>query len=133
MYRRPDKEPLVYILASRPNGTLYIGVTSNIYERMCQHRDGSFGGFTAKYNVKQLVYFEVHESMDSAIQRESRLKKWHRLWKIRLIEQIIPTWSDLFDPAEGVKQMGQSGQAFRDWSEDEDDNASSLGWPPSRP
>ena len=98
------------MLASQPNGTLYIGVTSNLYARMREHREGTFEGFTKKYDVKQLVYYEAHATMADAIKRESQIKKWRRLWKIRLIEQMNPTWADLFDDDEGVREIGVAGQ-----------------------
>lgn len=90
-----DFSPTVYIMASSRNGTLYIGVTSNLLQRIAQHRNASLGGFTAKYDVKMLVWFEQHSTMEHAIQREKRLKKWRRAWKLKLIESINPTWRDL--------------------------------------
>ena len=89
------KQPVVYILASEPYGTLYIGVTSNLAGRLEAHRNGSVAGFTKEYGVHILVYFEAHEDMYEAIQREKRLKKWNRAWKIRLIEEMNPEWRDL--------------------------------------
>jgi putative endonuclease len=89
------KQPVVYVLASRPYGTLYIGVTSNLAARVEAHRSGSVDGFTQEYAVHMLVYFEVHADMYEAIQREKRLKKWNRAWKIRLIEEMNPQWRDL--------------------------------------
>ena len=115
MSRYSTKEPMVYMLASKSNGTLYIGVTSNLYERMRAHREGTFEGFTKKYDVKTLVYYEVHATMENAIKRESQLKKWRRLWKIRLIEEMNPTWSDLFDEQEGMLVHGDGGQSVDDW------------------
>jgi len=91
------KQPAVYILASKRNGTLYIGVTSNLASRIEGHRSGAVDGFTKKYGVETLVYFEMHSDMYEAIQREKRLKKWNRAWKIRLIEEMNPTWADLSD------------------------------------
>ncbi len=91
------KEPAVYILASKPNGVLYIGVTSDLADRVTIHRQKLFDGFTKKYAVHRLVYYEMHETMDAAILRETRLKKWKRAWKVRLIEQMNPEWQDLFD------------------------------------
>ncbi len=75
-----EREPCVYILASGRNGTLYIGVTSNLLQRVWQHREGLVPGFTKKYGVKQLVWYEVHETMDAAIQREKQIKEWQRRW-----------------------------------------------------
>ncbi len=86
---------MVYILASKPYGTLYIGVTSNLAGRIDAHRNGSVEGFTREHGVHTLVYFEVHAGMYEAIQREKRLKKWNRAWKIRLIEEMNPEWKDL--------------------------------------
>jgi putative endonuclease len=87
----------VYILASKKNGTLYIGITSDLKRRTCLHQASSCGGFTKKYGVGRLVYFEMFDSVDYAIVREKRLKKWNRAWKLRLIEEINPEWQDLFD------------------------------------
>jgi len=93
------KQPVVYILASKPYGTLYTGVTSNLPARIEGHRNGCVDGFTKKYGVHTLVYVELHASMYEAIQREKRLKKWNRAWKIRLIEEMNPEWKDLSDQA----------------------------------
>jgi putative endonuclease len=120
-----DKSPAVYIMASRPNGTLYIGVTSDLHMRVREHKTGKIDGFTKKYGVKTLVYYECYSTMDDAILRESRLKKWKRLWKIRLIEQVNPTWSDLLDERLGLKAFGPSGLERPD--------SDLLGWPPARP
>jgi putative endonuclease len=89
------KQPVVYILASKPYGTLYVGVTSKLADRVEAHRNDSVDGFTKQYGVHALVYFEVHADMYEAIQREKRLKKWNRAWKIRLIEEMNPEWKDL--------------------------------------
>lgn len=90
------KTPCVYILASKPFGTLYSGVTSNLVQRVWQHKNGLVKGFTKRYDVRRLVWYEPHESMESAIGREKALKKWNRAWKIRLIEERNPTWTDLY-------------------------------------
>ena len=90
------KQPVVYILASKRNGTLYIGVTSDLVKRAWEHRSGSTDGFTKKYNVHTLVYFELHEDMSSAILREKQMKKWRRAWKLELIEKSNPDWKDLW-------------------------------------
>jgi putative endonuclease len=87
----------VYILASKPNGTLYIGVTSNIARRVWQHKQGLVEGFTKKYGVNRLVYCEAFARPQEAIQREKRLKKWNRAWKIQLIESTNPEWKDLYE------------------------------------
>jgi putative endonuclease len=86
----------VYILASKKNGTLYVGVTSYLVKRVLEHKSDFVEGFTKKYQVHDLVYFEVTESVKSAIAREKQLKKWHRDWKIRLIEKENPEWEDLY-------------------------------------
>jgi putative endonuclease len=85
----------VYILASKRNGTLYIGMTCDIKRRMAEHLDGSTSGFTKKYHVKRLVHLEVYGNVKDAIVREKRLKEWQRAWKIRLIEEHNPNWDDL--------------------------------------
>ena len=84
----------VYILASRRNGTLYIGMTDNLARRYSEHDVGAVPGFTRKYGVKTLVWYEVHESRETAFQRERQLKKWNRAWKLRLIERSNPNWQD---------------------------------------
>ena len=86
----------VYILASRTGGTLYIGVTNNLIRRVYEHRTGAAPGFTSKYGIRRLVYFEDHDSAETAIQREKRLKKWNRDWKVRLIEEHNPDGTDLW-------------------------------------
>jgi putative endonuclease len=90
-----EKQPCVYILASRPNGTLYIGVTSNLIGRIYQHRQKLIAGFTQRYNVHNLVWYEIHEQMETAILREKQLKNWSRVAKKRLIEMSNPMWHDL--------------------------------------
>ena len=92
-----SKNPCVYILASQKNGTLYIGVTSHLVQRIWQHKNNYVEGFTKKYCVHMLVYYELHESMEFAIQREKQMKKWKREWKIRLIEEQNPNWDDLWE------------------------------------
>jgi len=92
----PSKQPAVYILASERNGTLYIGVTSNLLQRIWQHRNDLVEGFSERYNVHNLVYFEMHENMESAIARENQIKKWNRRWKLELIEKHNPYWRDLY-------------------------------------
>ncbi len=91
------RQPAVYILASKPNGTLYIGVTSDLAKRVWQHKGDFVAGFTRDYSVHSLVYFELHEDMTAAILREKQMKKWNRDWKLRLIEQRNPEWRDLFE------------------------------------
>jgi putative endonuclease len=87
----------VYILASKRNGTLYIGMTDDLVRRVWEHRSGIIHGFTRKYGVKMLVWYEQHESRESAFQRERQMKKWNRGWKLRLVEQSNPRWRDLSD------------------------------------
>ena len=87
--------PCVYLLASGFHGTLYTGVTSNLEQRIAQHRQETMKGFTARYGVKRLVWFEVHERMEEAIVREKAIKRWHRAWKIALVVAANPTWRDL--------------------------------------
>lgn len=87
----------IYILSSCKNGTLYIGVTNDLNRRIQIHKKGLNSGFTKRYGVDRLVYFEVFESIVGAIRREKQLKKWNRLWKIQLIEKVNPAWKDLFD------------------------------------
>jgi putative endonuclease len=87
----------MYILASKPRGTLYVGVTNDLVRRVAEHRDGMVSGFTKTYNVKMLVYFEEHESVLEAIKREKQVKRWARSWKIDLIRENNPGWRDLFD------------------------------------
>ncbi len=91
-----NKQPAVYILASKRNGTFYIGVTSNLVKRIWEHRNNLVEGFTKRYGVHCLVWYEPHESMESAIQREKQLKEWKRRWKMRLIESANPNWEDLY-------------------------------------
>lgn len=90
-----DRQPCVYILASKRNGTLHIGVTSDLIRRLHEHRSGSIAGFTRDYGIKRLMWFEQHDTMEEAILREKRLKKWNRAWKITLIEDLNPHWDDL--------------------------------------
>ena len=87
----------VYIMTNRPNGTLYIGVTGNLVRRVFEHREGLLPGFTRKYNLKRLVWCEVHQDIRSAIQREKTMKHWPRRWKINVIEAMNPEWCDLWE------------------------------------
>ena len=91
------KQPAVYILASKRNGTLYTGVTSDLSKRVWRHKTDEIEGFTKKYAVHLLVYYEYHKCMDTAIQREKQIKKWRRAWKLGLIERDNPEWRDLYD------------------------------------
>jgi putative endonuclease len=97
-----ERQPCAYILASGRNGTLYIGVTSDLECRISVHIQDLLDGFTATHRVHHLVYYEMFETMEEAITREKRLKKWNRLWKLRLIEAANPEWIDLFDRSNGT-------------------------------
>ena len=91
-----EKQFCVYMLASDRNGTIYIGVTSSLVKRVWEHKEGVVPGFTSEYGVHKLVWYEQHESAESAITREKRIKKWNRDWKIKLIEESNPYWNDLY-------------------------------------
>jgi putative endonuclease len=95
------KQYFVYILASKRNGTLYIGVTNNLIKRVYEHKTDLVDGFTKKYRVHNLIYYEIYNSIDDAIVREKRLKKWKRQWKIELIEKNNPEWMDLYERLTG--------------------------------
>ena len=95
--RQSLKEFYVYILCSKRNGILYTGVTSDLVNRVYEHKNDLVDGFTRKYNVHRLVWYEIHESWESAIQREKQIKKWKREWKLKLIEQNNPSWDDLYE------------------------------------
>jgi putative endonuclease len=92
---RQERQPCVYILASQPNGTLYMGVTSDLIGRLWQHRTGVVPGFTSRHKVHRLVRYELFGAMEGAILREKQLKRWHRQWKVNLIESENPDWHDL--------------------------------------
>jgi putative endonuclease len=87
----------VYILASKRNGTVYVGMTDDLVKRVWQHRNNIIPGFTKQYGVKSLVWYEAHESRESAFTRERQIKKWNRDWKLKLVEQTNPTWRDCYD------------------------------------
>jgi putative endonuclease len=91
-----DKASYVYILASGLNGTLYVGVTSDMIKRVWQHREGLVDGFSKQYGVKNLVWYEVHTEIAEAIRREKQIKKWDRRWKVELIQESNPRWRDLY-------------------------------------
>ncbi|MFN2365085.1 MAG: GIY-YIG nuclease family protein [Desulfurivibrionaceae bacterium] len=91
-----NKQPAVYILASKRNGTLYTGVTSNLVKRIWEHKNDFVEGFSKRYTLHHLVWYEVYETMESAIQREKRVKGWKRAWKMKLIERLNPDWHDLY-------------------------------------
>ena len=87
----------IYIMTNKPDGTLYIGVTGDLTRRIHQHREGSVSGFTKRYNLQRLVYAEHHDGIEQAIQRENRLKRWPRAWKVDLIVSLNPEWNDLYE------------------------------------
>ena len=91
-----DRQPCVYLLANARNGTLYLGVTSNLVQRVWQHRASVADGFSARHCIHHLVWFEKHETMESAILREKRINKWNRAWKLRLIDALNASWRDLW-------------------------------------
>ena len=94
---REDWVPCVYMLASRRNGTLYLGVTTNLARRVWEHRSGIGSAFARKYGVAMLVWYETYEEISVAIAREKAMKKWRRAWKLALIEQMNPDWRDLYE------------------------------------
>jgi putative endonuclease len=91
------KQPAVYILANKKNGTLYMGVTSDLVKRIWEHKNDLVEGFTKRYKVHNLVWYELHDNMDVAIEREKNMKEWKRAWKVRLLEKDNPDWNDLYD------------------------------------
>jgi putative endonuclease len=91
-----DKRPCVYILASQRNGTLYVGATSDLARRVFEHKEEAIEGFTKDYGVHRIAFYEFHETMNDALTREKRIKKWRRQWKLELIEQSNPQWRDLY-------------------------------------
>jgi putative endonuclease len=102
------KEPCVYMLASKRDGIIYVGVTSDLFGRVNLHKQGIFDGFTKKYRVHELVYYEMHHTMAEAFRREKQLK--NRAWKVRLIEQLNPEWDDLCSKAGEIREVGSGGQ-----------------------
>jgi putative endonuclease len=106
---RTDRQPCVYILVSGRNGTLYIGVTSNLAARLAQHRNGATPGFASRYGVTRLVHIQTCDDMPTAIAREKQLKRWHRDWKLNLIERDNPHWLDLA-PSLGVAEAAEPGR-----------------------
>ena len=96
-YNQPMKTMYVYIITNKPRGTLYIGVTNNLVRRIYEHKNKIIDGFSAKYSLDKLVYYEIYNDEITAIQREKNLKKWNREWKVNLIESSNPLWLDLYD------------------------------------
>ena len=117
---RDTFQPAVYILASRKRGTIYIGCTSNLLQRLHQHREGLIPGFTRRYGIRRLVWFEIYETMVAAILREKQLKKWNRAWKLSLIEERNLYWDDLavtmlgFDPLDSSRLSSPRTRGFTD-------------------
>ncbi len=105
-----ERQPAVYILASKPFGTLYVGVTSDLCSRVSLHKQKHYSGFTSKYGVHKLVYFEYLDSMEAAIKREKQMKEWQRAWKIRLIENFNPHWLDKFAELCGRFELTETGK-----------------------
>jgi putative endonuclease len=91
------KQSYIYITTNKPNGTLYIGVTSDLIKRIYEHKNHLAEGFTSKYDLNKLVYYEIFDDIENAILREKQMKKWNRDWKLRLISEFNPTWKDLYD------------------------------------
>jgi putative endonuclease len=92
-----EKQPAVYIMANRYRGTIYVGVTSALWSRVCDHKNGTTPGFTSYHGVTKLVWYEHHHTMEAAIRREKQIKEWRRAWKVRRIEEMNPEWRDLHD------------------------------------
>jgi putative endonuclease len=107
---RPAKQPCVYILASKRDGVLYIGVTSDLASRVDVHKQDLIDGFTRRYGVHTLVYYETYQTMPEAIRREKQLKGWNRAWKVRLIEQLNPEWRDLWGESGEILMCGPGGR-----------------------
>jgi putative endonuclease len=108
---RNPKLPCVYIMASQRNGTLYVGVTSDLVGRVWKHRDGTYDGFTKRYRVHLLVWYETHHDMRGAIARETQIKRWNRDWKLALIEKTNPQWLDLWEGITGRPEQGREPPA----------------------
>jgi putative endonuclease len=100
-----EKHPATYIMANRYRGTLYVGVTSDLWTRIANHKNGSMPGFTSTYDVKTLVWYEHHHAMEPAIKREKQIKAWKRDWKIRMIEEMNPNWLDLHESIDMVSTL----------------------------
>ena len=100
-----EKQPAVYMMANRYRGTIYIGVTSSLWSRVWDHKNGTTQGFTSKYNLARLVWYEHRHMMEAAIRREKQLKDWQRAWKIRVIEAMNPEWRDLHEEIDPVATL----------------------------
>jgi putative endonuclease len=117
----------VYLLASRPHGTLYVGVTSDLVRRIWEHRNDLVQGFTRQYGVHRLVYFERYEDVRDAIAREKQLKKWNRAWKLQLIREANPTWRDLYEDLTACFPASASGMDSRFCGNDGGEGGESTG------
>ncbi len=102
-----EKQPAVYIMASRYRGTLYTGVTSALWQRVADHKNERFDGFTKNYEIKMLIWYEHHQAMKDAIRREKQIKKWNRQWKFRIIEEMNPDWLDLHDKIDSIATLAK--------------------------
>jgi putative endonuclease len=100
-----EKQPAIYILASRYRGTLYVGVTSALWSRVCDHKNGTSPGFTSKHGINLLVWYEHRQTMEAAIRREKQIKAWKRAWKIELVETMNPHWRDLHDEIDSLATL----------------------------
>jgi putative endonuclease len=98
-----EKHPAVYIMSNGPRGTTYVGVTSSLWDRVATHKDAGLVGFTTKHDIKGLVWYEHHHTMEGAIRREKQIKKWNRDWKVKMIEAFNPNWIDLHDDIDPLK------------------------------
>jgi putative endonuclease len=103
-----EKHPAVYIMANRYRGTLYVGVTSDLYGRVSGHKNGTFDGFTKQYAVKILVWYANYPTMEQAIQREKQIKAWKRSWKIAMIEKMNPEWVDLHEQIDSNRNLNET-------------------------
>ena len=105
MSERAEKQPAVYIMAKLHRATMYVGVTSNLWHRVWDHKNRRFDGFTADRELDKLVWYEHHHAMEVAIAREKLLKRWHRAWKFRIIEEINPEWRDLHEEIDAIATL----------------------------
>ena len=104
-----EKQPAVYMMANRYRGTIYVGVTSALWSRVCDHKNGRMAGFTSQYRVNRLVWYEHHHTMEDAIRREKQIKEWRRDWKVRRIEEMNPEWRDLHEEIDVIATLREAG------------------------
>ena len=114
---REEKQPAVYLLTNHRNGVLYVGVTSALWYRICDHKNGTFEGFSKEYELGMLVWYEHHPTMPSAIHREKRLKKWKREWKLDLIDTFNPEWRDLHEEIDSNINLVEEFATRKVWPE----------------